>query len=120
MKLAAIGLSFLAFLACAGIAGAASPEVPMAPDEPRYPLGGAFFTGSPKALEKLRDFARQKGFALEIITLPDGSQRLPITPSLLTDKAFIELFNEAQSGKLGKFDFSIVSGPAPLGAGTNH
>ena len=113
MKLAAIGLSVLAILACMGATGTGSPDMPIAQDEPRYPLAGAFFTGSPDALEKLRDFARRKGFALEVVTLPDGNQRLPITPALLTDKAFIEIFNEAQSGKLGKFDFGIVSGPAP-------
>ena len=85
----------------------------MAQDEPRYPLVGAFFTGSADALAKLKDFASRKGFALEIVALPDGNQRLPITPALLTDKAFIEIFNEAQSGRLGKLQFGIISGPAP-------
>ena len=112
MKLAAIGLSLLAIQAYAGATGATLPDVRIAQEEPRYPLGSAFFTGSADALAKLRDFARQKGFALEIIKLPDGSQRLPITSALLSDKAFVEIFNEAQSGRLGKFDFAIVSGPA--------
>jgi hypothetical protein len=113
MKLAAIGLSVLAILACAGTTRAASPDVPTTQDEPRYPLAGAFFTGSADALAKLKDFAQGKGFTLEIVTLPDGNQQLPIPPALLTGKAFIEIFNEAQSGRLGKFDFAIVSGPAP-------
>jgi hypothetical protein len=70
MKLAAIGLFLLAILACPATTGATSHNVLMAQDEPRYPLGGAFFTGGPDALVKLKDFAGQKRYALEIVTLP--------------------------------------------------
>ena len=73
-----------------------------------------FFTGSPDALVKLKDFAGRKGFALEIVTLPDGSQRVRITSALLSFGGFTEVFNEAQSGRLGKLQFGLVSGPAPV------
>jgi hypothetical protein len=112
MKLATIALSLLAIQACAGMARAASPDVVAAQDDPRYPLGGMFFTGSPDSLIKLRDFAGRKGFALDIVTLPDGSQRVPITSALLSFGGFTDVFNEAQSGRLGDLKFSLVSGPA--------
>ncbi|HEX4508295.1 MAG TPA: hypothetical protein VH722_21385 [Alphaproteobacteria bacterium] len=113
MKLAAIALSLLAIQAGSGVAGAASPDMPAPQDEPRYPLGGMFFIGSPDALVKLKDFAAKKGFALEIVTLPDGSQRVPITSALLSFGGFTDVFKEAQSGRLGKLQFGLVTGPVP-------
>jgi len=71
------------------------------PKCPPKPEGSTFFTGSSDALTKLRDFAGSKGFLLEIQTLPDGNERIPLTPALLSNTDFKEIFEEGLSGKLG-------------------
>lgn len=70
-----------------------------------------FFMGNSDALIRLRDFASQKGLVLEVSTLPDRSQRIPIAPTLISNPAYIEVFKEAQSGRLGMIGFGAESRP---------
>ncbi len=63
---------------------------------------------------------RQKGFVVEIVTLPDGSERLGVTPSLLFDKAFPDIYNEAQSGRLGELRFGLLAGTPPARTNGGH
>ena len=89
---------------------ATQPTATVAQDGPAYPLGGFIFTGNPEVLIKLQKFASGKGIVVDVVVASDGTWRLQLPPQPSYGQAFIDVFNEAQSGRLGALKFGIVTG----------
>ncbi len=78
---------------------------------PAYPFGGCVFSGSPENISKLESFARTKGVSL-VNKKQDGEDVISVQVPLERgfDPVIMDIFNEVQSGRLGRLGLIIMPG----------
>jgi hypothetical protein len=99
-----------------------NPDLPLSqptqvePARPAYPILGLTFEGDHETISRLQSFAAHKGVVLLKVQHRDDSETLRMPPDRsVVDPATIAIINEAQSGRLGKVQTTITTGPPPDG-----